>query len=199
MISHADQDHAGGFYKLAAKYNAITVYSGTVAKVREKFPALTQVQDCHQIPPWHWDGVRFEFLGGLPRATESDNNRSCVLKITTGQASILVAGDIEKRQEWQLLASANSALSADVLVAPHHGSMTSSSPLFVNAVDAQQVIFTTGFQNRWQFPRPTVVARYVRTGALIHQTDRDGAISIFCSEQGCQLESFREQHPRLWY
>ncbi len=199
VISHADQDHAGGFYKLASRYNAITVYTGTAAKVREKFPGLTQVRDCHQIPPWHWDGVRFEFLGGLPLATESDNNRSCVLKISAGQASILVAGDIEKRQEWKLLATANSALAADVLVAPHHGSMTSSSPLFVNAVNAQQVIFTTGFQNRWHFPRPTVVARYARTGAAIHQTDRDGAISIFCNQQGCQLESFRERHPRLWY
>ncbi len=199
IISHADQDHAGGFYRLAEQFSEVPVYSGTSAKIRDKFPALGQVRDCHQIPPWHWDGVLFEFLGRSPRATESDNNRSCVLKISAGQGSILIAGDIERRQEWRLLATAKSALAADVLVAPHHGSLTSSSALFINAVDAQQVIFTTGYANRWHFPRPAVVARYADTGATIHQTDRDGAISILCNAQGCQLESFRAQHPRLWY
>ena len=199
VISHADQDHAGGFYRLAAQFSEVAVYSGTVAKIRDKFPVLRQVRDCHQEPSWHWDGVHFEFLGRSPRATASGNNRSCVLKISTGQASILIAGDIEKRQEWRLLATAKSTLAADVLVAPHHGSLTSSSTLFVNAVDAQQVIFTTGYANRWKFPRPRVVERYLQSGAAIHQTDRDGAISIFCNRQGCQLESFRAQHPRLWY
>ena len=198
VISHADQDHAGGFYALADNYATLPVYSGTVDKLRVKFPGLKHLQDCRQGHHWSWDGIDFEFLGDAGPGS-SDNNRSCVLKITTPADSILIAGDIEKRQELRLLATDQAALAAGVLVAPHHGSLTSSSMPFIRAVDAGQVIFTSGFQNRWQFPRPEVVERYALAGAEIFQTDRHGAVSISCREQGCQLESFRNQHPRLWY
>ena len=89
------------------------------------------------------------------------NESSCVLKIDAGRSSLLVAGDIERRGESAALAQAL-PLAADVVVVPHHGSATSSSPAFVAAVSADSAIVSAGFANRWGFPRPEVRERWER-------------------------------------
>jgi competence protein ComEC len=199
VISHSDQDHMGGLYGIQEQLNHGQVYSGTPHEVSQRLPQLDPVMDCHAQTPWMWDGVTFEFLSAGVHASMSRNNRSCVLRIKLGDEQILVSGDIEAEQEYNLLALDEGRLSAHTLIAPHHGSLTSSSESFIQAVNANNVIFTSGYLNRWAFPRPEILQRYLETGAEIFRTDEDGAILIECKTGGCEIKRYRQQRARLWY
>lgn len=199
VISHADQDHAGGFYALQEQFQDIPLLTGTVPELSRKFPQHKLFMDCHVADSWYWDGVKFDFIGSSPGQQASENNRSCVLKVTLKQSRILIAGDIEQLQEDRLIKHNEEALRSTVLIVPHHGSMTSSSEAFIEAVGADVVVFTTGFLNRWKFPREQIVDRYRKTGAKLMQTDKTGAIEFICNGINCQYEKYRQQQPRLWY
>ncbi|MCK4707447.1 MAG: DNA internalization-related competence protein ComEC/Rec2, partial [Gammaproteobacteria bacterium] len=199
VISHADQDHSGGLYVVQDELQGIPVITGTPREIMKKFPELDVVKNCHHMQSWVWDSVEFEFISDQPAMSSSKNNRSCVLKVTLNQNSILIAGDIEKKQEQKLILSDKEALKATVLVAPHHGSLTSSTAEFISSVAADQVIFTTGYLNRWKFPRPEIEQRYLKTGSQIMQTDQTGAIQLTCSATDCKITKYRQQYPRVWY
>ena len=152
---------------------------------------------CRRGERWEWDGVAFEFL--YPDATDlRGNDSSCVLRVWTDTHSLLLPGDIEARSERRLLANAGE-LRADVLVAPHHGSLTSSTPEFIAAVAPRWVLFPTGYRNRWNFPRPEVVQRYEQRDIAWRDTARDGAIDLRL-EAGHPpiLRVWREQRRRYW-
>jgi competence protein ComEC len=99
-----------------------------------------------------------------------------VLLIEGPEASVLLTGDIELDAERQLVAQGLPR--TNVVVAPHHGSDTSSSPLFVAAVRPDVTIFSTGYRNRWNFPRPAVLARWQAQGSRCYDTGASGAISV---------------------
>ena len=200
IVSHADQDHIGGVLAISDQlHHAPPVYTGTPFEVRQKWPDSGPLYDCHQAPPWRWDGVDFLFLSAGSLAGESENDRSCVLRIDSPAGSILIAGDIESSQENRLLAEHPQALDADILVAPHHGSLTSSSPAFIDAVSPRQAIFTVGYLNRWGFPRPRVLARYQARDIEILRTDLAGAVRVECENSHCETRTYRGERPRLWY
>lgn len=199
IISHADQDHLGGFYALQQQLQFGDLFSGTPTEVSDRLPSVQTIRNCHAAPPWWWDGVEFEFLSADVQPGDSDNNRSCVLRVRAGEQVILIAGDIESSQERKLVRQDRAKLKADILIAPHHGSLTSSSELFVQAVQPAQVIFTVGYLNRWSFPRNEVLHRYLKTGTGLYRTDRDGAILINCENSHCQLQTYRRVKQRLWY
>src|SRR5690606_20558684 len=108
----------------------------------------------------------------------NDNIRSCVLRVTSRSGSLLLPGDTEHRAERDLLDSAAERLAADVLLAPHHGSATSSSPPFIAAVHPAVTIFTMGDRNRFRHPKPAVVKRYAASGSRLYRSDTDGAILL---------------------
>jgi competence protein ComEC len=85
-----------------------------------------------------------------------------------------------------------------MLVAPHHGSRSSSSPPFVAAVAPQHVVFTAGYRNRFHHPHPEVVLRYREQGSHILRSDRDGAITIDLEPSGIRLDAYRHSHRRYW-
>jgi competence protein ComEC len=199
VISHADQDHAGGFFAIQDEFKGVPVYTGTPVEVTQKFPAMEGLRNCHRTSSWVWDGIEFEFLTAPFEPSASENNRSCVLKISQSDHFILIAGDIEKKQEQALLNARPVDLRADVMVAPHHGSLTSSSVPFIHAVAPAHVIFTSGYLNRWKFPRPEVVQRYLKFGSRVYQTYQEGAIELKCAQDGCSQAGYREQHQRIWY
>ena len=199
IISHNDQDHAGGLYALLKTYQHLPVLSGTPNSLRRSFPELSQVTDCHDRQPWYWDGVKFEFLMTGKQDSRSENNRSCVLQVSVGDHRLLLTGDIEASQEAELLARYPQQLNSEVVLAPHHGSETSSSTEFIQAVSPGHVIFSSGYLNHWRFPRPTVVNRYRATGAELYRTDRDGAIQVDCNLATCRVEKFRQRYPHIWY
>jgi len=121
---------------------------------------------------------------------------SCVLRIENAFASVLLTSDIEARDEQALLDLAAPRLRSDVLLVPHHGSSTSSTPDFIAAVGARAVIIPVGYRNRYQHPRPEVVERY--SGSQVWRTDRDGAVRIRLAS-GLTLSAYRAEYHRYWH
>jgi competence protein ComEC len=132
------------------------------------------------------------------RAAEHDNELSCVLRVSTGRPSLLLAADIEQASEQRLLALHGGKLATTLLVAPHHGSKSSSSQSFVDAVRPEYAVFTTGYRNRFGHPRDEVLARYRAGGSRILRSDEDGAISAVMDREGVLLASHRAERRRYW-
>ena len=129
---------------------------------------------------------------------EHDNSRSCVLRVSTGSNSVLLTGDIDKKSESRLLQLHAKQLPAILLVVPHHGSMSSSTAAFVNAVHPRYAVFTSGYLNRFGHPKEEVVDRYRAVGSEILRSDEDGAVGVEMNAQGLKLERYRKTHARYW-
>ena len=169
-------------------------------------PLLAQVAraaPCHAGQGWEWDGVRFDILHPAMESYANprirDNDRSCVLRIATAGASVLLTGDIELRSEAELLARSPGEFRSTLLVAPHHGGKSSSGPAFVEAVAPRVAVFTAGYRNAFGHPRPEVVARYREAGAALYRSDRHGAVIVrMDGAPEVSLGGFRQLRPRYW-
>lgn len=201
VISHADSDHSGGAISLMKSISIDRVRS-SLNDEHEIVKFSPFHQRCIAGQSWDWDGVHFEFLHPVPVIYTSDkwktNARSCTLKISNGQNSLLLAGDIEAVQEDELVNSIPEQLHASVLLVPHHGSGTSSTPHFVRAVSPHYALYQLGYLNRYHHPKPEVWQRYLDFGVIPLRTDISGAITLQFGEQ-IQVEHFRQTHPRYWY
>lgn len=198
VISHVDSDHSGGFISFLDENVVARLVTGTPGMLEKRFNMDKPIRNCHDYPAWRWDGIDFEFLATLPRhGLRSSNNSSCVLKVS-GIHTALLSGDIEAEQEYRLLNQLGDKLAADILLVPHHGSLTSSTNAFVNTVSASVAIFTLGRNNRWGFPKSEVLERYQKTATNIFRTDRDGAISLLSQPEELQIRSQR-QFNRIWH
>ena len=125
------------------------------------------------------------------------NARSCTLRISAKGRAILLAADIEAAQEAALLGAAPGSLRADVLLAPHHGSGTSSTPAFLAAVNPSIGVFQVGHRNRYRHPKKEVFERYGQLGIRRLRTDESGAIRLeFGKELG--VSEYRREHRRYW-
>jgi len=203
VVSHDDADHTGGALSVL---QAVPVHV-LLTSLPDLDPLLLigpQEQRCRAGQAWEWDGVRFEMLhpdGATIAAPKlKDNERSCVLKIATAGGSVLIPADIERRGEQTLLATVQEQLKADVLVAPHQGSRTSSSPAFVAAVAPRLVIFPVGYRNAFRHPHPEVVARYAAQGSVGLRTDRDGAVTVELGPHAPPVVSrYRARYVRYWH
>ncbi|MDC0598572.1 DNA internalization-related competence protein ComEC/Rec2 [Gammaproteobacteria bacterium] len=195
VISHGDNDHAGGLPEVLRRYPQAEYRSADISM----FPATVQAEPCQAGNSWRWNGVEFEFLHPDGQSYSS-NNSSCVLKITTGAYSVLISGDIEKSVERRLLQSSQHKLKANILIAPHHGSNTSSTEAFIDAVAADYVLFSSGYLNRFRHPHPFVLSRYAKTDTVMLNTAEEGAITLHISpEDGIQPPlAYRRQRQRYW-
>jgi competence protein ComEC len=146
--------------------------------------------------------VSFTMLHPLPASYDDPglkaNARSCVLRVDNGRRSILLAGDIEAAQEAALVARAPDILQADALLAPHHGSGTSSTPAFLQAVRPAYGIFQVGWRNRYHHPKKEVFARYGELGITRLRTDELGALTLDFGD-GVGQQAWRLAHARYWY
>lgn len=196
ILSHADSDHAGG---AGAVFQALEV--GRFLSSAEAALPWRGHEPCARGQQWEWDGVRFDILFPATAGGHSGrgNDSSCVLRIVTPHGAVLLAGDIEAAAERELLAAVPQQLAADVLVAPHHGSKTSSTAPFVTAVAARHALFSVGYRNRWGFPHPEVVTRYRTTGAALHETAAEGALTVRLATDGVRVESWRQRARRYWF
>ncbi|HQR85588.1 MAG: DNA internalization-related competence protein ComEC/Rec2 [Burkholderiales bacterium 35-55-47] len=201
VISHQDSDqdsdHSGGAPAVMAMQPQADVL--TSIALEHPLQALGAMQRCERGQSWVWDGVRFEVLH--PSASDYErklkpNALSCVLRVTAADTSALLAGDIEAAQEQDLLQSGQ-ALQADWLLVPHHGSATSSTQAFLDAVQPSVAIVQAGYRNRFAHPRPDVLRRYSDLGVLVVQTPRCGA-STWRSEQPKLVQCERNQRQRYW-
>jgi competence protein ComEC len=126
------------------------------------------------------------------------NALSCVLKITTAHGSVLLPADIDKKSEYKLLADEGDALASTVLLAPHHGSKTSSTSEFVSRVNPRLVIFTVGYRNRFGHPKKEVVERYQTLGSRLLRSDTDGAVVLRFADKRIAVETARALRHRYW-
>ena len=200
VISHSDSDHAGGARSLL---DALPV--GWVASSLRNDHALLQTPvgerhvSCIAGQRWRWDGVDFEFLHPLAGddLAAKPNARSCVLRISVGQRAVLLGGDIEAPQERALVARAADRLRADVLLAPHHGSGTSSTPAFLDAVRPDVALFQVGYRNRYRHPKAEVVDRYDARGIRVLRSDQVGAVMLNIDAAGVEVRRACET-SRYW-
>lgn len=170
IISHQDIDHRGGEETLK---NDIQVIETINNEKRGK-------ETCFNYPAWSYDGVNFSFFKDN-RWFNSQNNRSCLLMVSVGKNRFFLTGDIEKSVEDLLIKKHKGALQANYLMAPHHGSNSSSTKAFIDQVSPKVVMFSTGFLNRFKFPRKEVLARYEGISSL--NTAESGMISFTISKQ----------------
>ena len=166
LLSHRDTDHVGGARTLMAELPPRQLLSS----LEDDHPlrayarkAGVQLATCTAGQRWVWDGVRFEVLHPDTAQSRADhassNGRSCVLRVSGEAGSALLAGDIEREQEAQLVARLGDALHADVLVVPHHGSQTSSTEAWLDAVSPRVAVIQAGYLNRYGHPAPVVLER----------------------------------------
>ena len=205
IISHSDNDHSGGALTLLRELDIGWVAS-SLAIESAIVRAAPRHHRCLAGQRWNWDGVDFEMLHPSPasyaNATLKPNARSCTLKITRGAHAILLAGDIEAPQEAQLVRQYGAQLKASVLLAPHHGSGTSSTTPFLNAVQPQVAVFQVGYRNRYHHPKAEVFDRYGRLGVRRLRTDDSGALTFDftqTSEDPPAVTSFRDANARYWH
>ena len=202
VLSHPDRDHYGGLAFLATQFSPHQFWSNGASAETDSFAQLERrlldggVQqlvlhrgDVRRVgsvdvlvhsPPLQRDGLR-------------DNDQSLVLSLRFGGTRVLFPGDIEAWGEDDLIGSADGQLASAVLKVPHHGSHTSSSPQFIDAVAPQLAVVSAGFENRFGFPHPEVLRRYGVRNCTLARTDLDGAIAIRIRSNGrIELQRFRD-------
>jgi competence protein ComEC len=182
VISHADDDHAGGAASIVESREPRWLFSSLPAS-DPLHEAVDHSARCESGQQWSWDGVAFSVLH--PAAAiyadagkRKENDRSCVLKVSTQAAAALLTGDVEARGESEMLSRNASALGADILLVPHHGSKTSSTAPFIAAVNPTVALFSVGHRNRFRHPNEGVVARYAERGIVLRRTDAEGALHV---------------------
>ena len=205
VLSHRDLDHVGGAKSVLAGVTVAELLSSLEAE--HPLLALAPVHGrCAAGQSWVWDGVHFDLL--RPDAADYDrtlktNAMSCVLRVSeprVGGHSVLLTGDIEREQEAALVASHGERLRSDVLVVPHHGSRTSSTAAFLDAVQPRLAVFQAGYRNRFGHPAPDVLARYRERGITVVTSPQCGAWQWYGGVEGpaggvCQRDAVR----RYWH
>jgi competence protein ComEC len=194
IVSHGDNDHLGGARALLRGISADRVLTSVPRKMD-----WASVERCHAGQRWRWDGVDFTILHPpMQRGPGRGNNDSCVLRVTAGGQRVLLPGDIEREAERQLLGG-SSSLKAEVLVAPHHGSKTSSSEPFIRAVQSEWVLYPVGYRNRYDFPRPVIAERYRRMSVHPLESYRSGAITLTLGNGPIVPSTYRQRAQRYWH
>ncbi len=178
IVSHADQDHAGGVRSLTEELEVARLLGG------ESLDDIDMPQQhCLASQRWRWDGIDFAIVHPSELGRWKGNNASCVLEVRIANHTVILTGDIESPVET-LLARNGAISQADIVLIPHHGSRTSSSDLFVSTVRPKVAIVSAGFENRWGFPKEDIVSAWRNAGAEVLNTATSGAISYRICERG---------------
>ena len=194
VISHRDSDHAGGAGAVRGAWPDARWLSSYAADPSAR---------CLAGQSWVWEGVRFEMLHPGPvhfdeqgRGRLSTNAMSCTLRVSNGREAAWLSGDLDAERETRL-ALARPDLRASLLVAPHHGSRTSSSPVLLNTLQPRWVLVQAGYRNRFHHPAPDVLARYQERGMHWVASTACGA-ATWRSLAPMEVACHRQMAPRYW-
>jgi competence protein ComEC len=198
LVSHRDTDHTGGAAAVLAQQPRAALLSSL--ETGHELLALRGGERCADGRHWEWDGVAFDLLH--PAIDDYDiarkpNAMSCVLRVSNGTRTALLVGDIEQPQEAALLERSLALLPADVLLVPHHGSKTSSSADFLDAVHPPLALVQAGYRNRFGHPAAPVMARYADRGIAVFASARCGA-ATWRSDRARAVRCEREAAPHYW-
>jgi len=190
LISHADIDHAGGALAVMRGMPVAQVQSGEVARL----PASLGASACIDGQSWQWDEVTFTTIHHADAS--SHNGKSCLLKISAKGERLLLTGDIDIDTERALI-NQGKDLAADWLLAPHHGSKSSSSMALLKAVRPHSVLISRGAHNNYNHPHPQVLARYRMLGIHIFDSSESGAQRIELGHYQ-KLYGLRQEQRQFW-
>ncbi|HET6807085.1 MAG TPA: DNA internalization-related competence protein ComEC/Rec2 [Frateuria sp.] len=193
MVSHADNDHAGGAPAVARAFPDAVRYAGEPGRMP------LRMQACRAGQAWRWDGVAFRVLSPGAHAAGRRNDRSCVLAVDGAGGRLLLTGDIGSELEPAVAAAVGSARPT-VLVVPHHGSRYSSDPSFIAAIAPRLALVSAGWHNRFGHPHPLVLARYARAGVPLLNTATRGAIEVDArpTAEPAVRATWRQRCARYW-
>jgi competence protein ComEC len=193
MISHGDNDHAGGAEAVANAFPRAARYAGEPARMR------LPMRQCVAGQSWRWDGVRFRVLSPARGEGDRDNDSSCVLLVEGRSGRLLLTGDISSKVEPKVAAALGPGPRPFMLV-PHHGSKTSSSAAFIGAVRPSMALVSAGWRNRFGHPKSEVLARYASAHVPVFNTAVEGAIPLQFPADGPPRRSrgWRQRQPRYW-
>ncbi len=199
MLSHRDTDHTGGAASLLNGMPVAQVHTSMVGEA--DVAAGPPWRRCEAGQRWQWDGVAFEVLH--PQALDYERERkpnamSCVLRVQGRETSVLLTGDIEREQEAALVEALGTSLRSELLVVPHHGSRTSSSEAFIDAVQPQIALVQAGYRNRYGHPVAEVLQRYRDRGIALHLSPSCGGWTrAAAGPSGGECE--RDRSRRYWH
>jgi competence protein ComEC len=197
VVSHEDSDHLGGALSVLESLEVGALVSSLPGAHPLNGLAAARSR-CVAGMRWEWDGVRFAMLHPAPGdAPARRNDLSCVLKVEAGGRAVLLTGDIERASESNLLRKRQD-LRADVLLVPHHGSRTSSTAEFIEAVAPRVAVVPAGYRNRFNHPNREVLERYRAAGAEIVRTDLQGAVTVKLASRGMEVLTERQRRGRYW-
>jgi competence protein ComEC len=205
VVSHLDIDHSGGANSLLRGtpttwlLTSMFENADVIATAREK---NTDAIACVAGQSWTWDDVRFDVLHPTAETYSATklktNDRSCVVKVTSKTASVLLTGDVEALSEAALVERSPMQLKSDALLIPHHGSTTSSTAHFIDAVAPSVALINAGYRNRFGHPRPVILDRYTARGIVVHRTDWHGAITLESKDKFTNVRRERDARQRYW-
>jgi competence protein ComEC len=206
MVSHSDADHSGGVSGLLGEFEVQRLVAGQPDQLQGELSASRVIEQCRAGMSWRWGKVEFELIhpasGGRAEISGgqiSDNASSCVMTVRMGEQSILLSGDIEADVERKLLENNKLPSELAVLIAPHHGSKTSSTPDFVKKVAPEHVVYSAGFHHHFGHPHPSVIQRYQGLKAQQWSTAQSGALSFSWSDShNLQPGQTRESLRGYW-
>lgn len=191
VLSHGDNDHAGGAAAVMAAFPPDRV----LAPEGWAHPGMAT---CEAGQGWTWDGVRFDFLHPPRHFPYQRNQSSCVLRVDAGGRRALLPGDIGRHVEARL-AQRPGQVAAEVLLVPHHGSDTSSTLDFLAAVRPRIGLLAVGQDNRFGLPKIRVLQRHDRYGVSLHDTAGRGAIRLRLGLEGPgPVHGLRQDRRRYW-
>ena len=194
VVSHGDNDHSGGAASVRRAYPVALRYAPA------GWPHGQDYQPCLKDATWTWDGVNFRFLHPPQDFPYLKNDSGCVLRISGPGWAALLPADIEAVIEQRLLREQPGLLHADLLIVPHHGSKTSSTLAFIQAVHPSLALISVGQGNRFGHPRPEVVKRYVDQGVSLEDSASDGLVRVRLDVAGAHVaERTRERRLRFWH
>ena len=198
VVSHGDNDHAGGYLSLVEELDTSNVIAGQPERLPK---ADTHPAKCEAGSVWRAAGLDFRVLWPNTQShIQEANNYSCVLLVESNHFRLLFLGDIEKPVERELMRSGELPRDVDVLIVPHHGSKTSSSLALVKHLNPQYAVMSAGYNNRYHHPHLRVLERYTAVGATILRTDLQGAIGFRWDTQGhLTVETARTMLVKPWY
>jgi competence protein ComEC len=205
VVSHPDYDHFAGLEFVAENFPLSEFWATEAPSTSRSYAGL--------LATVAYAGATLQLITGQPRrfaiagatidavaagapGSVRTNDSSIVMRVRFGESSLLFTGDIEARGEASLIARGED-IRATVLKAPHHGSKSSSTPRFLEAVAPSVAVISAGYGNRFHFPAPAVLERLQQRGVAVYRTDLDGAVMVDATKQSMRLRAYRGRAVEL--